>query len=123
MLTDSVIEVDSMMATMVLNEEAIARSGMMGKQDEKDWSGSLSLLLNSSNEEAKASACIQKEVKLFEREKNVILNLTVNEIQLRLRFLDLEMQREIENLKTRYDKKRELILRAIDVKKKNHQMF
>ncbi|GFO46132.1 serine/threonine-protein kinase 3 [Plakobranchus ocellatus] len=50
-------------------------------------------------------------------------NLTVDELELRLTDLDPEMEREIEELRARYQAKRQPILDAIDAKKKRQQNF
>ncbi len=50
-------------------------------------------------------------------------NLTYEEIQQRMAVLDPEMEREIEDLRKRYQAKRQPILDAIDAKKKRQKNF
>ena len=50
-------------------------------------------------------------------------NLTYEELQQRMSALDPEMEREIEDLRKRYQAKRQPILDAIDAKKKRQQNF
>ena len=50
-------------------------------------------------------------------------NLTYEELQQRMAALDPEMEREIEDLRKRYQAKRQPILDAIDAKKKRQQNF
>ncbi|KAK3798847.1 hypothetical protein RRG08_007204 [Elysia crispata] len=50
-------------------------------------------------------------------------NLSVEDLELRLTDLDPEMEREIEELRARYQAKRQPILDAIDAKKKRQQNF
>ncbi|XP_064652912.1 serine/threonine-protein kinase 3-like isoform X2 [Lineus longissimus] len=52
-----------------------------------------------------------------------ISNLTYEELQARMAALDPEMEREIEELRQRYQAKRQPILDAIDTKKKRQQNF
>lgn len=49
--------------------------------------------------------------------------LPYEELELRLLSLDPEMEREIEELRARYQAKRQPILEAIDAKKKRQQKF
>lgn len=50
-------------------------------------------------------------------------NLAYEELEARLKDLDPEMEREIDELHARYQAKRQPILEAIDAKKKRQQNF
>ena len=50
-------------------------------------------------------------------------NLTFEELRDRMEQLDPEMEREIDDLRKRYQAKRQPILDAIDAKKKRQQNF
>jgi len=50
-------------------------------------------------------------------------NLSFEDLQMRMSALDPEMEQEIEELRKRYQAKRQPILDAIDVKKKRQQNF
>lgn len=50
-------------------------------------------------------------------------SLTYEELQARMAALDPEMERELEELRRRYQAKRQPILDAIDAKKKRQQNF
>jgi len=50
-------------------------------------------------------------------------NLTYEELQERMKLIDPEMEREIDELRRRYEAKRAPILLAIDAKKRRQQNF
>ena len=50
-------------------------------------------------------------------------NLAYEDLEMRLADLDPEMEREIDELRARYQAKRQPILDAIDAKKKRQQNF
>lgn len=50
-------------------------------------------------------------------------NLSLEELQMRLKALDPMMEREIEELRQRYTAKRQPILDAMDAKKRRQQNF
>ena len=50
-------------------------------------------------------------------------NMSFEDLQCRMSALDPEMEQEIEELRKRYQAKRQPILDAIDVKKKRQQNF
>ena len=52
-----------------------------------------------------------------------IHNLSYEELQKKMALLDPEMEQEIEDLRKRYQAKRQPILDAIDAKKKRQQNF
>lgn len=60
---------------------------------------------------------------LTEMDFNYLKNLSVSELQARLQALDPLMEREIEELRKRYNEKRQPILDAIDAKKRRQQNF
>ena len=66
---------------------------------------------------------IQNEVKLFENDINFINKFSVNEIDDRLKLLDIELAKEIEILSKKYELKRKPIMDAIEMKKKKPQIF
>ncbi|EPY75476.1 MST2-like protein [Camelus ferus] len=53
----------------------------------------------------------------------VLKNLSLEELQMRLKALDPMMEREIEELRQRYTAKRQPILDAMDAKKRRQQNF
>ncbi|GFR63381.1 serine/threonine-protein kinase 3 [Elysia marginata] len=59
----------------------------------------------------------------LENVEEQLRNLSVEDLELRLTDLDPEMEREIEELRARYQAKRQPILDAIDAKKKRQQNF
>ena len=79
---------------------------------------------NSNNYSVESSFIdIQNEVKNFENDVNFINKLSVDEIETRLRLLDIELAKEIEVLSKKYDIKRQPIMNAIEMKKKKPQIF
>ena len=66
---------------------------------------------------------IYKELKLMEKDQTVINKLNKEEIKLRLKYLDEQMDEEIKELKLKFQNKRDVILKAIEVKKKNSQIY
>ena len=70
-----------------------------------------------------SSIDIQNEVKLFENDINFINKFSVNEIEDRLKLLDIELAKEIEILSKKYELKRKPIIDAIEMKKKKPQIF
>ncbi|RMC15106.1 hypothetical protein DUI87_07287 [Hirundo rustica rustica] len=53
----------------------------------------------------------------------LLKNLSLEELQMRLKALDPMMEREIEELRQRYTAKRQPILDAMDAKKRRQQNF
>lgn len=67
---------------------------------------------------------LKQEIKEFERDKTInATNLNRQDIQSRLKIVDQEMEKEIEQLRRKYEIKRKPILDAIELKKKQHQIF
>lgn len=77
----------------------------------------------SSSEAGRVKACIAKEIRQFEVDKNVVNNLGKEEIRLRLKYLDSQMELDIEALRVKYEKKRNTILEVIEMKKNNAQIY
>ena len=73
--------------------------------------------------ESSAQIDIQNEVKLFENDVSFINKFSVNEIEDRLKLLDIELAKEIEILSKKYELKRKPIMDAIEMKKKKPQIF
>ncbi|RNA09519.1 Serine threonine- kinase 4 [Brachionus plicatilis] len=66
---------------------------------------------------------IYKELKLMEKDQTVVNKLNKEEIKLRLKYLDEQMDEEIKELKLKFQNKRDVILKAIEIKKKNSQIY
>lgn len=66
---------------------------------------------------------IKDEVKMFENDVCFIQKFNVNDLELRLKLLDIELTNEIEILTKKYDTKRKPIMDAIEIKKKKPQIF
>lgn len=64
-----------------------------------------------------------KESKQYEKEQCLGLNLTRKEIDIRLKIINSLMESELENLKFEFEKKRDIILQAIEIKKNKIQVF
>ena len=61
---------------------------------------------------------------LNEEEKtNFLYNLTSMDMQLRLKYIDSQMEDDIKALKLKYEQKRQVILEAVELKKKNSNVF
>lgn len=111
------------MATMVINEEATGTS-VMTRAGQFDEQGSNQLdSLSNAFEADRVRACIQREVRELEKINDVLSGLSREEIQLRLKYLDEQMEREIDRLRLQYESKRNTILEIIEMKKKNAQIF
>jgi hypothetical protein len=85
------------------------------------------------SEMARAKILIRNEVKYFdssvvssksaEEKTNFLYNLTSLDMQLRLKYIDSQMEDEIKALKLKYEQKRQVILEAVELKKKNSNVF
>ncbi len=85
------------------------------------------------SEMARAKILIRNEVKYFdssvvssksaEEKTNFLYNLTSLDMQLRLKYIDSQMEDEIKALKLKYEQKRQAILEAVELKKKNSNVF
>ena len=60
---------------------------------------------------------------ITEMDFDFLKNLSISDLQMRYDSLDLLMEREIEDLRNRYQEKRQPILDAIDAKKRRQQNF
>lgn len=79
--------------------------------------------LSANNDLDKIKNLIPKETKKYEKEHGLGLDLTRNEIEMRISLINTVMNAELENLKIVFDKKRDLILQAIELKKSSVQIF
>ena len=83
--------------------------------------------LDGQDEMNKARNLIRNEVKCFEntaatpgeKKNNFLFNLTYLDMQLRLKYVDMQMEEEIQALKQKFEQKRQVILEAVELKKKN----
>ena len=66
---------------------------------------------------------IRKEIKYYDHDKSFLYELSQSDIILRLKYLDQQMEQEIEDMKNKYAKKRATIEQAIEFKKKNSVIF
>lgn len=108
------------MATMVINDEKQSNSSLKPVLSNESEEGSL---ISNEEEAKRIRACIQKEVRLWETDKNILNGLCKDEIRLRLKYLDEQMEHEIDDLKLKYERKRNIILDVIEMKKKNAQIY
>jgi len=115
---DSTIKINS---TITTNSKTLIPSAptiMIGSGD----SGQNEFMKNFPAQQ-QSSIDIQNEVKLFENDINFINKFSVNEIEDRLKLLDIELAKEIEILSKKYELKRKPIIDAIEMKKKKPQIF
>ena len=66
---------------------------------------------------------ICNETKQYEKEHCLGLSLTKTEIEMRLKLMYTQMEIELDNLRLQYDKKRQVLLNAIEIKKNSSQFF
>lgn len=97
--------------------------GTMVINSDTDQSSSLKGVLSDLNDSNVLRGLIGKEVKQYDREHCLGLNLTRKEIENRLNLMYSQMNVELEQLKVEFDKKRDLILQAIEIKKNSVQVF
>lgn len=75
------------------------------------------------NEINKLRHIVRKEIKYFESDKSYLYDLSAEDIEMRLKYLDQIMEQEIEELRKSYSKKRAVIEEAVAFKKKNSVIF
>lgn len=91
--------------------------------------------VESIEESTRIKNLIHREVKAFNSnnnnnpnnvvsdKNNYIYNLSYSDIKLRLKYMDIQMQDELNELKKKFEKKRQTILEAIEIKKKDTKIF
>ena len=110
---------DLSQATMLINsDEENERS-----QSAQHNSEPLPTTIPSSSDLEKIKSLIPKETKQYEKEHCLGLDLTRNEIEMRINLVNTVMQTELESLKLVFSKKRDLILKAMEFKKNSTQIF
>jgi serine/threonine kinase 3 len=89
----------------------------------------------SIEESTRIKNLIHREVKAFNSnnsnnnpnnlsdKNNYIYNLSYSDIKLRLKYMDIQMQEDLNELKKKFEKKRQTILEAIEIKKKDTKIF
>ena len=85
------------------------------------------------SEMARAKILIRNEIKHFdptlvsskgtEDKANFLFNLTYADMQLRLKYIDSQMEDEIQALRLKYEQKRQVIMDAVELKRKNSNIF
>ena len=128
--------IESPMGTMIINDEDEDDEEANNTFEIKDGGESQykqflenyepKTLLDSVDNSAdvnRAKNLIRSEVKMLESDKNYKFNLSCSDIQFRLRYLDTQMDDEIQKLKSKYEQKRQVILEAIELKRKNKNIF
>lgn len=98
-------------ATMLINEEHEVDNEIIETQS------------GNSIDLKQIQELISKETKQYEKEHCLGLSLTKTEIEMRLKLMYTQMEIELDNLRLQYDKKREVLLNAIEIKKNSSQFF
>ncbi len=119
-------DAESTMGTMIINDTIIINQTIQKNDSEESVNDNL---------EDKEEEISEKELK---RVKNIILKeandfklnktsdtkaLSKQDIELRIQVLEIEMAIQIEQLKLKYSKNKENILKALEIKRKNHQIY
>ncbi|CAH0562647.1 unnamed protein product [Brassicogethes aeneus] len=93
--------------------------------EEKRYQSHLQLQLNQAVPQAPAPPVqeVKPRSQFSESDFEFLKYLTLDELQSRMNTLDLDMEREIEELKKRYQLKKQPILDAMDTKRKRSQNF
>jgi serine/threonine kinase 3 len=76
-----------------------------------------------SEEANRVCTLIRRELRACETDRSALNSLSKDEIKLRLKYLDHQMERDMEELKIKYEKKRNTIVQVIELKKKNSQIY
>ncbi len=103
---------DISQATMLINEEH-----EIDNETTETQSG------NSLDYLKQIQELISNETKQYEKEHCLGLSLTKTEIEMRLKLMYTQMEIELDNLRLQYDKKRQVLLNAIEIKKNSSQFF
>lgn len=107
---------DESMSTMVINDGSV-------KQSVPAFKSQYNPTDPGQYEANMVKNLIYKELKLMDKDQTVINKLNKEEIKLRLKYLDEQMDEEIKELKLKFQNKRDVILKAIEIKKKNSQIY
>lgn len=107
-------EEEESMSTMVINDGSVKQSFPAFQLNASD---------PAQYEANMVKNLIYKELKLMEKDQTVINRLNKEDIKLRLKYLDEQMDEEIKELKLKFQNKRDVILKAIEIKKKNSQIY
>jgi serine/threonine protein kinase len=118
---DDEIEEGTMNNTMIVNNDDdenqdVYLTAICHKDDEKQDNG-----LNTEANQIRNS--IRKEIRHFDNDCSFLANLNPNDIMKRLKYLDEQMEKDIQDLKQKYANKRAIIEQAIEFKKKNSTIF
>ena len=76
-----------------------------------------------SSDASKIKETIRKEIRAFDSQKSLLDALTRADVELRLRHVDAVMEQELAEMSESFEKKRALVLSAIQLKKKNARVF
>ncbi len=106
------------------NFSDLSQATMLINSNEESEPQSQSHLTSPSiNDLEKIKSLIPKETKKYEKEHGLGLDLTRNEIEMRIQLINTVMDAELENLKQVFNKKQHLILQAIELKKNSVQII
>ena len=106
-------ENETTFGTMIINYESNTEGDYVEENTNNSHGDSLK----------KLRLTILQEVKDFEINNIKQTNLTRQEIELRLKFLEREMDSEIQCLNKKFAKSKQNIVKALELKRKNHKLF